>query len=134
MLAIPASEENGFARPRLRSGGDGGLLARAAGAAYVRDRSGVPHRRGPEGHYRWITPGERTLLGYVVGERVVVLANRGKREGVFRFDLREGEWRQVGGREAMNLNGVAGAFARLGGGEQEVRVPGGSFLVWVLTR
>ena len=88
----------------------------------------------PEGHYRWITPAERTLLGYMVGERVLVLANSGTREGVFRFVLPDGDWRQVGGREAIDLNGVPGDFARLGGGEQEVRVPGGSFLVWVLAR
>ena len=41
----------------------------------------------PKGHYRWITPEEDTLLGYVVGERVLVLANSGMHEGLFRFDL-----------------------------------------------
>lgn len=85
----------------------------------------------PEGHYRWITPGERTLLGYVVGGRVLVLANSGMREGVFRFELPGGNWRQVGDRERVDLSGVEGRYARLAGGTQEVRVPAGSFLIWV---
>jgi pullulanase/glycogen debranching enzyme len=86
----------------------------------------------PEGHYRWITPEEPTLLGYVVGGRVLVLANSGRHEGAFRFDLPAGSsWRQVADRERLDLNGVAGAHARLGGGTHAVRVPAGSFLVWV---
>ena len=85
----------------------------------------------PKGHYRWITPEEDTLLGYVVGERVLVLANSGMHEGLFRFDLPDGTWRQVGDLEQVDLAGVEGEFARLGGGTQEVRVRGGAFLVWV---
>ncbi|MEE8594636.1 MAG: alpha-amylase family glycosyl hydrolase, partial [Gemmatimonadota bacterium] len=85
----------------------------------------------PKGHYRWITPEEDTLLGYVVGERVLVLANSGMHEGLFRFDLPDGTWRQVGDRERVDLAGVDGEFARLEGGSHEVRVPGGAFLVWV---
>jgi pullulanase/glycogen debranching enzyme len=88
----------------------------------------------PDGHYRWIIPSEGTLLGYVVGERVLVLANSGTQEGVFQFELPDGEWRQVGDRERVDLNGVDGEFARLRGGMQEVRVPGGSLLVWVSQR
>jgi pullulanase/glycogen debranching enzyme len=88
----------------------------------------------PDGHYRWITPEQGTLLGYVVGERVLVLANSGTHEGVFRFDLPEGDWRQVGDREQVDLDGVEGEFARLGGGTQEVRVPGGALLIWVSPR
>ena len=85
----------------------------------------------PEGHYRWITPEEDTLLGYVVGERVLVLANSGTDGGTFRFDLPEGSWRQVGARERVVLDGVEGELGRLAGGTQEVPVPGGSFLIWV---
>jgi pullulanase/glycogen debranching enzyme len=85
----------------------------------------------PKGHYRWITPEEKTLLGYVVGERVLVLANSGEREGVFRFDLPDGDWRQVGDRERVDLGGVEGEYSRLGGAMQEVRVPAGAFLIWV---
>ena len=88
----------------------------------------------PDGHYRWITPDEGTLLGYVVGERVLVLANSGAHEGLFRFDLPDGAWRQVGNRERVDVDGVEGEFARLGGGSHEVPVPGGAFMVWVSAR
>jgi pullulanase/glycogen debranching enzyme len=85
----------------------------------------------PDGHYRWITPDESTLLGYVVGEKVLVLANSGVREGTFHFELADGTWRQVGGVDAVDLDGVEGEFSSLTGGAQEVAVPAGSFLVWV---
>jgi hypothetical protein len=60
-----------------------------------------------------------------------VLANSGRREGVFRFMLPDGPWRQVGARERVDLRGVDGPYARLARGMREVRVPGGSLLVWV---
>jgi pullulanase len=85
----------------------------------------------PAGHYRWITPPAATLLGYVVGERVLVLANSGSGEGTFGFELPDGSWSQVADRERVDPGGVAGAYARLGGGGHEVRGPAGSFLVWV---
>jgi pullulanase/glycogen debranching enzyme len=88
----------------------------------------------PDGHYRWITPAEETLLGYVVGERVLILANSGTVEGVFRFDLPDGDWRQVGDQVRIDLDGVESEFARLGGETQEVRVPAGAFLIWVSMR
>jgi len=87
----------------------------------------------PDGHYRWITPPEETLLGYVVGERVLVLANSGAEDGMFRFDLPDGEWLQVAGTESVDLEGVPSEYARLPGGAHNLRVPGGSFLVWVWT-
>jgi len=86
----------------------------------------------PAGHYRFITPDDAHLLGYVVGGRVLVLANNGAGEGVFRFDLPAGAWRQVADRERADpLAGVGGPWARLVGGAQEIRVPGPSFLIWV---
>ena len=87
----------------------------------------------PEGHYRWITPPEETLLGYVVGERVLVLANSSAQDGRFRFELPEGEWRQVADRERVDLEGVEGEYGLLPGGPHELRVAGGAFLVWVRT-
>lgn len=85
----------------------------------------------PEGHYRWITPDEETLLGYVVGERVLVLANSGENDGMFSFDLPDGDWLQVAGTESADLEGVPSEYAVLPGGTHDLRVPGGSFLVWV---
>ena len=85
----------------------------------------------PETHYRWITPARATLLGYAVGERVLVLANSGTTEGLFRFALPAGIWRQVGDRERVDLGGVDGTNARLGGGTHAVPVPAGAMLIWV---
>ena len=86
----------------------------------------------PPGHYRFITPDDAHLLGYVVGGRILVLADNGTGEGVFRFDLPDGSWRQVADRERVDLmRGVGGPYARLRGGPQEIRVGGGSFLIWV---
>jgi len=88
----------------------------------------------PDGHYRWITPDDPHLLGYVVGERVLVLANDGTDDGVFPVDLPGTGWRQVADRERVDLRGVGGPTAHLDGGPREVTVPGGSFLVWVRER
>ncbi|HET7039317.1 MAG TPA: alpha-amylase family glycosyl hydrolase, partial [Gemmatimonadales bacterium] len=85
----------------------------------------------PEDHYRWITPRERTLLGYVVGGEVLVLANSGPRPGTFRFELPPGDWRQVGDRERVDLDGVGGRYGQLHGGRRDVRVPAQSFFIWV---
>ncbi|MDP2959526.1 MAG: alpha-amylase family glycosyl hydrolase [Longimicrobiales bacterium] len=83
-------------------------------------------------HYRWITPDDGHLLGYVVGGRVLVLANNGTAEGRFRFELPDGVWRQVGSRDRVDMVAeVEGTFSRLGGGPHVVVVPGGSFLIWV---
>ncbi len=85
-----------------------------------------------DGHYRWIAPENGNLLGYVVGERILVLANSGTEVGSFRFDLPDGIWRQVGDRERVDHEmGVEGDLARLTGGEHEIPVPSGSFLIWV---
>jgi hypothetical protein len=76
---------------------------------------------------------EETMLGYVVGERVLVLANSGVRDGSFQFELPEGEWRQVADPERVDLEGVEGEYGLLPAGPHDVRVPGGTFLVWVRT-
>ena len=85
----------------------------------------------PEGHYRWIAPPEETLLGYVVGERVLVLANSGVEDGIFGLELPEGDWLQVVGRYGVDLDGIPSEYASIPGGPHDLRVQGGSFLVWV---
>jgi pullulanase/glycogen debranching enzyme len=87
----------------------------------------------PEGHYRWIAPEEARLLGYVVGERVLVLANSGSEAGEVLFELPAGEWRQVSDGARFDLEGVDGAAGSLAGGMHRITVPGGAFLVWVRT-
>ena len=87
--------------------------------------------RVPEGHYRWFTPGDRHLLGYLVGGEVLVVTNNGAWDRSMTVDLPEGSWRQVANGEGVDLSGVPGPHARLSGGEHELQVPAGSFLVWV---
>ena len=71
---------------------------------------------------------EETMLGYVVGERVLVLANTGSQEGSFEFELPKGEWRQVSDTERVDLAGVEGEYGLLPAGSHDVRVPRGAFL------
>lgn len=87
--------------------------------------------RVPEGHYRWILPDDHHLLGYVVGEQVLVLAHNGRGVGRFSFALPSGRWRQVADGERVELAGVGGPHGRLGAGHHEITVSGGAFLVWV---
>jgi len=85
----------------------------------------------PEGHYRWITPDDGHLLGYVVGDRVLVLANNGPQDATLTVELPEGAWRQVADRERVVLTGVEGPQQHLGGGTHGLQVPARSFLIWV---
>jgi pullulanase/glycogen debranching enzyme len=88
--------------------------------------------RVPEGHYQWITPRDQRLLGYVVGGRVAVLVNTGHEDGTIRFELPEGEWRQVADGERVDVvNGLEGRTARIGGGRHEYRIPAQSMYIWV---
>ena len=87
--------------------------------------------RVPEGHYQWFTPGDRHLLGYLVGGEVLVVTNNGAWDRKITVDLPEGSWRRVANQDVVDLSGVPGPDARLSGGEQELGVPAGSFLVWV---
>ncbi|MCL7937267.1 MAG: alpha-amylase family glycosyl hydrolase [marine benthic group bacterium] len=87
----------------------------------------------PAGHYRWITPEEARLLGYVVGERVLVLANSGSEPGEFEVELSEGEWRQVSDGERVDVEGSGAPGSSLAGGTHRISVPGGMFLIWVRT-
>jgi pullulanase/glycogen debranching enzyme len=96
----------------------------------------------PEGHYRWFTPDDGHLLGYLVGGRVLVLANTGAGEGTFTVDLPPGSWRQLSdgtridatlirGDRADDADGFRGPWARLEGGEHQITVPAGAFMIWV---
>ncbi|MEZ4415910.1 MAG: alpha-amylase family glycosyl hydrolase [Gemmatimonadota bacterium] len=90
----------------------------------------VPHV--PEGHYRWITADDPHVLGYVVGEQVLVLVNNGDEAVRVRVDVGEGAWRQVADAERVDVeHGVAGSLSRLAGGSHEISVPAGAFLLWV---
>jgi len=88
----------------------------------------------PEGHYRWITPENRHLLGYVVGGRVAVLVNTGAEQATFDdVTLPDGRWRLVGdGQRVDHVKGVPGPDAALRGGSPlDLTVPATSLKIWV---
>ncbi len=85
----------------------------------------------PPGHYRWITPDDPHLLGYVVGERVLVLANNGGVDADVPVELPDGIWCQVTNEGEADPAGVGEARAELGGGRQTLTVPAGAFFMWV---
>jgi len=117
----------GSAHRAMRDWWRGLLALRASDAGKVFRIAHVPL-----GHYRWITPEDTRLLGYVVGGRVLVLANSGPVEGTFDVELPEGSWRMVADGAQVALDGAfVGPHARLVGGVHELSVPARSFLVWV---
>ena len=71
---LPVGEPRTGLRSRWPCGTTGGASWRCACSEYGRV---FRVAEVPDGHYRWIIPDEGTLLGYVVGERVLVLANSG---------------------------------------------------------
>ena len=85
-----------------------------------------------DGHYRFFTPENGHLLGYLVGERVLVLANNGDADGTFEIDLPDGTWVQVSDETTVNLDGVDHGYGRLPGGSHGLTIPAGGFFVWVL--
>lgn len=85
----------------------------------------------PAGHYRFFTPESGHLLGYLVGERVLVLANNGDAPGTFEIDLPAGNWRLVSNETEVNLDGVDHGYGNLPGGPHGLTIPGGGFFVWV---
>ncbi|MDE2996550.1 MAG: hypothetical protein OXT73_07420 [Bacteroidota bacterium] len=61
--------------------------------------TGVVFRMGgtvPEDHYQWVLPENTQLLGYVTGEKVLVLMNTSWKEATFDVSmLPKGTWHQV---------------------------------------
>jgi pullulanase len=99
------------------------------------DVGAVFRQEGPKpGHYRFITPQNQALLGYVVGDRVLVLANVGGTDS--RFDdvaLPPGRWRLVAdGTRVDHVRGLRGPDAALSGGQTvSLAAPATSMRIWV---
>ncbi len=100
------------------------LRASEAGAVFRLDRL-------PEGHVYWIMPPEETVLGYVTGERVFVLANSGDEDAIVDVKLPTGSWRQISDGERVEMDGVDGPYSTLSGGDHRLAISGGDFLIWV---
>ncbi len=90
----------------------------------------------PEDYYRWITPEDKSLLGYVVDEKVLVLLNAGEAPNRFEnIDLPPGEWRLIADTNAIDhVNGVEADPAKqmLNGGQPlSIELEGTALMIWV---
>lgn len=88
----------------------------------------------PEDYYQWILPENEHLLGYVVGERVLVLVNTDEAAHTFAaVPLPEGTWRLIADAEGVDhKNSVSGSDATLAGGvDATLSVPATSLKIWV---
>ena len=86
------------------------------------------------GQYKWITPENEALLGYVVGGDVLVLLNVGQKAGVFEdIQLPAGNWQLIGTNAGVDhISGVQGADVRLeGDAAHDIAVPTTSFKMWM---
>ncbi|MDT8341172.1 MAG: alpha-amylase family glycosyl hydrolase [Longimicrobiales bacterium] len=104
-----------------------GLIAlRASEAGRVFRVAEVPH-----GHYRWFAPDDGHLLGYLVGERVLVLANNGPADGALDVELPAGRWLRVSDGLRVHAERIGAPGADLDGGAHHLPLPARSFLIWV---
>jgi pullulanase/glycogen debranching enzyme len=105
--------------------------------AFRRSETGKVFRLGTPpapGHFRWITPENQALLGYVVGGQVLVLANVGDQAARFdAVELPPGNWRMIADGERIDhVRGVRGPDSRLTGGRtMSLAAPATSMRIWV---
>ncbi len=64
----------------------------------------------PEGYYTWIAPADKSMLGYCVDDKVVVLINAGQKVNAFEnVQFPEGQWKLIATTDAVNhKKGVRG--------------------------
>lgn len=95
---------------------------------------GKPLRVGermPDDYVKFITPEVQSLLGYIIGEKILVLINVDTKQGSFNFELPQGNWKLIGNIEKVDINGVRDKNAKLKGGEHTLTLEGTSFKIWV---
>jgi Carbohydrate-binding module 48 (Isoamylase N-terminal domain)/Alpha amylase, catalytic domain len=85
-------------------------------------------------YFKWITPQNQALLGYIVDDKVLILSNVGSTAGAFDgINLPAGRWRKIAdGTRIDHLRGVRGPDANLVGGTLlTLNAPPTSFQMWV---
>ncbi len=93
----------------------------------------------PDDHFRFFLPADERLLGYRVGDRVLVVANNGPDDSEIDVRLDGGSWRLIADDGRVDLAGVPGPDALLDGREAEgatesvqaVTASAGCFRMWV---
>lgn len=96
---------------------DEGAVFRIGG--YVPDRD----------HYRFFEPSRTDMLGYLIGERVLVLINAGMEEGTFqRLGLPAAEWLQISDGYQIKIDGLSEPTVDLE--QNTVTIPAQTALIW----
>ncbi len=88
----------------------------------------------PEGYYNWITPEDKSLLGYIVDEKVFVLLNAGREKYNFKdITLPEGNWKLIGNNRAIDhVDGVKDKKQYIEGGKpMKILMEPVSLRIWV---
>ena len=132
-VAVRADQPGGAKRPNDYAGMLAywkGLMALRMSAAGAVFRIGTPV--APD-HYRFLTPANPALLGYVVGERVFVLVNTDAAPQAFtQVRLPAGTWRLVADDREVDLRGLRSGDAHLDGDRPvTLRLPPQSVRIWV---
>jgi len=86
------------------------------------------------GQYRWLTPDNKALLGYVVGGDVLVLLNVGQEADSFEeVKLPRGEWRLIGdNRSVDHEEGIVGKQKNIEGAiARDFPLPATSLQIWL---
>ena len=89
-----------------------------------------------DNYYRWILPEEKSLLGYLVDEKVLVLLNAGRESYTFeQVELPEGNWKLIANNEKVDhVKGVRETgFSKLKGGQSHnLTIPKEGLRIWVV--
>ena len=89
-----------------------------------------------DNYYRWILPEEKSLLGYLVDEKVLVLLNAGRESYTFeQVELPEGNWKLIANNEKVDhVRGVKEkGFSKLKGGQSHnLTIPKEGLRIWVV--
>ena len=64
--------------------------------------------RMPENYYQWILPEDKSMLGYIVDNKVLVLINAGNTNNTFeKVSIPNGHWKLIGTNEEIDvINGI----------------------------
>ena len=86
-------------------------------------------------YYHWYAPEDKSRLGYMVDQRVLVLLNAGSDPYIFNhIDLPKGKWRLIANTQSIDhINGAKDdiKLPLYGGQEVDIAVKGTGLLIWV---
>lgn len=90
-----------------------------------------------DGYYTWYLPEDESMLGYLVGGKVLVLINAGDKDNSFEnVELPDGKWKLVATTDAVNVKGVKSSnkTTKVKSGNNKVDMEPTSLYIWVNTK